>query len=628
MTKALAFSNLRAMNQSAIRPPRAALLALRLAAAIGFLGLAPCAPARADDPRPGIAMLGQPELPVDFDHLPYANPDAPKGGRLTIGAQGTFDSLNPFNIKAGSTAQGLAGNVFQTLMMRNLDEPFTLYGLIAKSIETTPDRSRVTLRLNPLARFSDGSPITSDDVRFTFELLKAKGRPQFRGAYGQVKALLTPDAHTVVYDLTGVGDRELPLILVLMPVLSKAHTDVEHFNDATLTPPVASGPYVVEKVEPGQRLTLRRDPNYWGKDLPVSRGLYNFDEIRVEYYRDANAMHEAFKAGLLDYREETNPTRWTNGYDFPAIHDGRVTKASLPLGGPKGMQGFAFNTRRAIFADPRVREALGYMFDFEWINANLFGGLYRRTRSFFDESDLGSTGKPADARERALLARWPGAARDDILEGRWAPPKSDGSGRDRDMARHAITLLAEAGYAVRDGVMTNKSTGQPLDFEIMVVDRGQERLAENFAASLERIGVKARVRLVDEVQYQRRRQKFDFDMMPGLWLASASPGNEQRTRWGSASATQEASFNLAGAHSPAIDGLIDAMLAATTPEDFKAAARALDRVLLSGFYIVPLFHAPDQWFAYSSKLAFPKTTARFATPLFGSTLDTWWRKQP
>ena len=326
-------------------------------------------------------------------------------------------------------------------MMRNLDEPFTLYGLIAQSIETTPDRSRVTLRLNPLARFSDGSPITSDDVRFTFELLKAKGRPQFRGAYGQVKALLTPDAHTVVYDLTGVGDRELPLILVLMPVLSKAHTDVEHFNDATLTPPVASGPYVVEKVEPGQRLTLRRDPTSWGKDLPVSRGLYNFDEIRVEYYRDANAMHEAFKAGLLDYREETNPTRWMNGYDFPAIHDGRVIKASLPLGGPKGMQGFAFNTRRAIFADPRVREALGYMFDFEWINANLFGGLYRRTRSFFDESDLGSTGKPADARERALLARWPGAARDDILEGRWAPPKSDGSGRDRDMARHAILAM-------------------------------------------------------------------------------------------------------------------------------------------------------------------------------------------
>ena len=344
------------MIQSAIRQLMAALHAPRLAVAVGCLGLALLGvAARADEPRPGIAMLGQPALPANFDHLPYANPDAPKGGRLTIGAQGTFDSLNPFNIKAGSTAQGLAGNVFQTLMMRNLDEPFTLYGLIAQSIETTPDRSRVTLRLNPLARFSDGSPITSDDVRFTFELLKAKGRPQFRGAYGQVKALLTPDAHTVVYDLTGVGDRELPLILVLMPVLSKAHTDVEHFNDATLTPPVASGPYVVEKVEPGQRLTLRRDPNYWGKDLPVSRGLYNFDEIRVEYYRDANAMHEAFKAGLLDYREETNPTRWMNGYDFPAIHDGRVIKASLPLGGPKGMQGFAFNTRRAIFADPCAR---------------------------------------------------------------------------------------------------------------------------------------------------------------------------------------------------------------------------------------------------------------------------------
>jgi peptide/nickel transport system substrate-binding protein len=268
------------------------------------------------------------------------------------------------------------------------------------------------------------------------------------------------------------------------------------------------------------------------------------------------------------------------------------------------------------------------MFDFEWINANLFGGLYHRTKSFFDESDLASTGRPADARERALLSRWPDAVRDDIMEGKWAPPVSDGSGRDRDMARHAITLLKQAGYEIRGTAMTRVADGERLSFEIMVGDRAQQRLAENFATSLGRIGVEARVRLVDEVQYQRRRQKFDFDMMPGLWLASASPGNEQRTRWGSASADQEASFNLAGARSPAIDALIDALLAAATPDDFNAAARALDRALLSGFYIVPLFHASDQWFAYSTKLAFPERAARFAAPLFGSTLDTWWRKDP
>ncbi len=577
---------------------------------------------------PGIAMLGEPALPPDFDHLPYADPSAKKGGRLTLGVQGAFDSLNPFNVNAGSTAQGLSGNVFQTLMARNQDEPFTLYGLIAQSIETNADRSRVVFHLDPRARFSDGAAITAADVRFTFDLLRAKGRPQNRVVYSLVKNIATPDPQTVAFDLTGVGDRELPLILALMPVLSKAHTDIEHFASSTLTPPVGSGPYVIEKVDPGRELTLRRNPDYWAKDLPISRGLFNFDEIRIEYYRDANAMYEAFKAGLLDYREETSPTRWLTGYDFPAVQDGRDKKLALPLGGPKGMAGFAFNTRREVFADARVREALGYMFDFEWINAKLFGGLYRRTKSFFDDSDLSSVGRAADAGERTLLAPFPGAVRADILAGTWRPPKSDGSGRDRAMARHAIALLKDAGYDIHDGVMTRERNGEPLAFEIMVADRAQERLAVNFAQSLQRIGIEARVRLVDEVQYQRRRQKFDFDMMPGSWFASASPGNEQRTRWGSASADQEASFNLAGARSPAIDAMIDALLAAKTPQAFTDAARALDRVLLSGFYIVPLFHAPDQWFAYSSKLAFPERTARYASPLFGATLETWWRKRP
>ncbi len=585
---------------------------------------------RADDagPRHGIAMLGSPEMPPDFDHLPYANPAAPKGGKLTIGAQGTFDSLNPFNVRAGSTAQGLEGAVYQRLMTRGLDEPFTLYGLVAQTIETNADRSRVTFHLDPRARFSDGAPVTSDDVRFAFDLLREKGRPQFRGPYSLVKSVDTPDPLTVSFDLTGANDRELPLILALMPVLSKARTDPAAFVNSTLDPPVATGPYLVDKVEPGQSLTLKRNPNYWAKDLPISRGLYNFDEIRIEYYRDANAMYESFKAGLLDYREETNPTRWLNGYDFPAIRDGRAAKAALPLGGPKGMQGFAFNTRREIFADVRVREALADMFDFEWINADLFGGLYRRDQSFFDESSLASTGKAADARERALLAKWPNAVRADILEGTWKPPVSDGSGRDRALARRAVALLKDAGYIVRNGAMTRATTGAPLDFEIMVGDRAQERLAEIYADSLRHIGVKARIHLVDEVQYQRRRQKFDFDMMPGLWLASASPGNEQLTRWGSRSASREGSFNLAGARDPAIDAMIAALLAAASREDFEAAARALDRVLLSGFYIVPLFHAGEQWTAWSTKLAFPERTARFASPLFPFTLDTWWRKRP
>ena len=592
------------------------------------LAAQPSGRAAAGEPAHGIAMHGAPALPQDFTHLPYANPDAPKRGRLVVGAQGAFDSLNPFNLKAGSTAQGLNGNIFQSLMARNLNEPFALYGQIARTIETNDDRSQVTFRLDPRARFSDGTQITAKDVRFTFDLLKTKGRPQYRSAFSLVRSLETPDDETVRYDLTGGDDLELPLILALMPVLSQKHTDVERFSETSLAIPVGSGPYVIAAMEPGQSLTLKRNPDYWAKDLPTSKGLYNFDEIRIEYFRDATALYEAFKAGLVDYRDETNPSRWRNGYDFPAIRDGRMKIERGALGLPKGLQGFAFNTRRAFFKDERVREALGYMFDFEWVNANLFGGLYTRTKSFFDDSELASAGRPASTRERELLARWPGAVRNDILEGAWAPPVHDGTGRDRETARKALGLLGQAGYVVRDGALRNKSTGAPFSFEIMVGDRSQERLAMNFAGSLARIGVEVRVRLVDEVQYQRRRQKFDFDMMIGTWVASASPGNEQRSRWGSASADQEASFNLAGARSPAIDGLIGEMLAARSHEDFTATVRAYDRVLLSGFYVVPLFHASEQWFAYSAKLAHPSQTPRYAPHLFGFTLDAWWRAAP
>ena len=411
-----------------------------------------------------------------------------------------------------------------------------------------------------------------------------------------------------------------------MPVLPKAHVDVERFQESTLELPIGSGPYVIAEVEAGQRLLLKRNPDYWAKDLPTSRGLYNFDEIVIEYYRDATALYEAFKAGLIDYREETNPSRWLNGYDFPAMRDGREARAAVHMGIPKGLQGFAFNTRRDLFKDVRVREALGLMFDFDWINTNLFGGLYTRTKSFFDDSELTSTGRAASAHEREMLSAWPGAVRGDILEGKWSPPKSDGSGRDRKLAARAVALLKDAGYGIRDGVMRQNGGNAPLTFEIMVGDRSQERLALNFAGSLARIGIEVRVRLVDDVQYQRRRQKFDFDMMIGNWVASASPGNEQRSRWGTASASQEASFNLAGASSPAIDGMIGHILAAQSHEDFVDAVRAYDRVLLSGFYVVPLFHSADQWFAWSTQLDRPATAARYAAPLFGATLDTWWRK--
>ena len=590
--------------------------ALGLAFAVGLAIAGGVSP-----PADAIAMHGDPALPPDFDHLPYVNPEAPKGGRLNLAYLGAFDSLNPYNVKALSTAQGLIGNVYQSLMARSADEPYTLYGLIAKSIETNAARDHVVFHLDPAARFSDGTPITSADVVFTFNLLKAKGRPQQRAAFSLVKAIDAPDDLTVAYDLSGADDRELPLTLGIMPVLSRAHTDAEHFEDQTLQIPVGSGPYRVAEVKPGERLVLERDPNYWAKDLPISRGLYNFDRIRIDYYRDATAMFEAFKAGLIDYRIEDDTTRWRNEYDFPAAKEGRVIKAAIESQLPKGVSGFAFNTRRPVFADRHVREALASMFDFEWINANLFGGAYKRSEGFFDDSDLSSIGRPASERERALLAPFPGTVRADVMEGQWRASVSDGSGRDRAIPKRALDEFITAGYALRDGRLLD-AHGAPLAFEILVKNRDEERLALAYARNLARIGVAANVRLVDEVQFQRRRTSFDFDMMIGSWIASPSPGNEQRGRWSSAAANAEGAYNISGVASPAVDAMIAAILAANTNEDFVAAVRALDRLLISGFYIVPLYYSPEQWIAYSAKLGRPDKT-----PLFGVELSTLWRRQ-
>lgn len=568
-------------------------------------------------------MHGQPALPDDFTYLPYADPKAPKGGRLVLGFQGTFDSLNPYNLKAGSTAQGLSDTVFQTLMARSRDEAFTLYGQIARTIETDPERNYAVFHLDPRAKFSDGVPITAADVRFSFDLLRDKGRPQQRAAYRLIKSVTTPDAETIRFDFPDLNDREMPLTLALMPVLPKHAVNPDTFDQASLAVPVGSGPYTIAAIDPGRRLVLKRDKDYWGKDLPVNRGRFNFDEIEIDYYRDANALFEAFRAGLVDFRTETSPVRWTTAYDFPSLRDQRVFRAALPIGGPKGMEGFVFNLRRGRFDDIRVREALGMMFDFEWINANLFDGLYTRTKSFFDDSELASTGRPASAAEQALLAPYPGAVRADILAGTWRPPQTDGSGHDRIWPKRALALLGEAGYRLAGETL--EKNGVPLRFEIMVETLAQEKLALAYAASLARIGVDAKVRAVDEVQYQRRRQTFDFDMMMGTWLASASPGNEQRGRWGSVSADQQGSYNLAGVKSPAVDAMITALLAARTRPDFVTAVRALDRVLLSGFYIVPLFHASQQWIAASAALGRPSALAAYGPPA-DATLETWWRK--
>lgn len=571
--------------------------------------------------RHGIAMHGEPALGPGFEHLPYANPQAPRGGRITLALQGTFDSLNPL-IVLGVAPDVVPRYVLQSLMMRSTDEPFTIYGLLARSVEMPEDRSFITFHLDPRARFSDGHPLTAEDVRFTFEMLKKHGKPFHRSSFGQVKAVEILDPHRIRFDLSGSNDRELPLLIGMMSVFPAHATNPDSFDKTTLAAPIGSGPYALTEVHPGERVVLTRRKDYWGEDLAITRGLYNFDEIRYDFYRDANSLFEAFKAGLYDFRIEGDPGQWALGYDIPAVRDGRVIRETMATRLPKGMNGFVFNTRKPLFADVRVREALSYLFDFDWVNRNLFFGQLTRSDSYFSGSDLASTGRPADERERALLASVRGTVREGILEGRWEPPAADGSGRDRDMARRALALLSEAGWILENDVLRKKDSGEPFAFEMLVNSRHQERLALNFSQSLSRIGIRARVRLVDDVQYWRRLARFDFDMVQWLWPASLSPGNEQRNRWGSTAAQRGGSHNHAGVASPAVDRLIDALLEAKGREDFVSAVRVLDRTLLSGFYVVPLFYLKDQWLAYSSDLRKPEKV-----PLMGTNIDTWWRQQ-
>jgi peptide/nickel transport system substrate-binding protein len=489
--------------------------------------------ADAAEARHGIAMHGEPALPEGFTHLPYVDPDAPKGGRLVQGVLGTFDSLNPFIVK-GIAPASIRGYVVESLMARGYDEPFTLYGLIARAVETDAQRSYVTFHLDPAARFSDGKPVTVEDVIFSWQLLRDKGRPNHRTYYAKVAKAEAVGERAVRFDLSSSEDRELPLILGLMPVLARHAVNPDTFEDTSFQPPLGTGPYVVGEVDPGKSVTLKRNPDYWGRDLAVNRGFWNFDEVRFDYYRETNSHLEAFKRGLYDLRNEHDPGRWQTAYDFPAVRDGRVLKEALPTGVPKVSTYFVFNTRRAIFSDIRVREALLLLFDFEWINHSYFFDLYRRTAGYFDGSELSSHGRPADAQERALLAPFPGAVRADVLEGTWSPPVSDGSGRDRATLKRALALFSAAGYELRGTELVERKSGRPFAFEILVTARDEERLALLFTQSLKRAGIAARVRMVDAVQYEGRRLGYDFDMIENRWDQSLSPGNEQAFYWGSA----------------------------------------------------------------------------------------------
>ncbi|WP_244597649.1 extracellular solute-binding protein [Roseitalea porphyridii] len=596
------------------------------AVAVSFAAL----PAPAE-PMHGIAMHGEPALPPDYTHFPYANPDAPKDGSVTYGVVGTFDSLNPFVLKSmRTTARGVwdpeFGNmIYEPLLQRSRDEPFTMYGLLAESVETDDARTWVEFTLNEEARWSDGEPVTPEDVIFTYEIFAEKGRPPYSSRMDRIESIEKTGERKVRFNLNEQANREFPLIIGLTPVLPRHAIDVDTFEDSTLEPPVGSGPYLVESVEPGTRITYRRNPDYWGAEVPAMRGFANYETITIEYFRDATARFEAFKKGVFDIYPESDPVKWETAYDFPAVENGEVLKSTFVSDRPDRFFGFFFNTRRDVFADGRVREALSMLFDFEWINANLFSDRFSRTGSYWQNSDeLSALGRPATERERALLAPFADAVSPDIMDGTYAPTVTDGSGRDRSVLREAVAKLAEAGYEIVDGRMMKD--GEQLSFEILLgtvvgaTTNEIERMALAYQRTAEAIGIAISLRGVDDAQFQKRRQTWDYDMVAGSLSASLSPGAEQIWRWGSQSVEPEGTFNFAGANDPAIDAMIEEMVNARDRDEFAAAVRALDRILISGHYAVPLYHLRESWVAHWNHIEYPDTD----TPLYGYQLPVWW----
>ncbi len=575
-------------------------------------------------PSHAIAMHGDPALPADFTHLPYSNPDAPKGGTINYAWPGTFDSINPFIVQ-GSGARGsldlvFGNNVFETLMMRSADEPFTLYPLLAKTVDTDDERSFAEFTLDERAKFSDGQPVTPEDVIFTFELLAEKGIPRYGVTANKVAKVEKVGERGVRFTFKH-PDRELPLILGLFPILPKHAVNAETFDKSTLRPIVGSGPYRLETVRAGDSLTFKRNPDYWAKDIPSKRGFDNYDTITLTYFRDENAMFEAFKKGLVDVFIDENSGRWASQYDFPAVQRGDIIKETVKTRLPSGMFGIVLNTRRPVFQDPKLRLALIDLFDFEWANRSLFSGAYTRTRSFFDNSELSSSGNPASEAEKALLAPFPDAVTPEIMANGWTPPVSDGSGLDRAFMRVGFEKLKQAGYLLKDGRLIAPD-GKAVAFEIMLKSNENQQIAVAYQQTLAKLGIAVTVRSVDAAQFLQRQINYDFDAMFFNYTASLSPGVEQLSRWGSPARDKPGTFNYAGAADPAVDAMIDALINARTRDDFIQAVRAYDRVLLSGAYVIPLYFKPEQWIARWKRIERPETP-----PLQGSQLPTWWHAQ-
>jgi microcin C transport system substrate-binding protein len=587
------------------------------AGAFALLGL--CAQVQAA-PQHALTLYDEPpKYPANFKHFDYVNPDAPKGGILRLPGLNGFDSFNPFIVKGNAAEQ--IGLVYDSLTYHSPDEPFTEYGLLAEKVEKGPDNSFVRFYLNPRARFHDGSPVTSEDVVFTYETLIKDGHPMYRHYYADVDKVVAEDKLRVRFDFKHKGNRELPLILGQLQILPKHWWASRDFTKGNLEPPLGSGPYRIAKFEANRSIQFERVKDWWGKDLPVSRGSYNFDVIRVDYYRDMSVALEAFKAGQFDFNLEYSAKDWATGYDSPALRAGLFVQQALPNNNPVGMQGYAFNLRRPMFQDRRVREAIALLFDFEWNNKQLFYGAYKRTHSYFQNSDMEGRGLP-DADELKLLEPLRGKIPDEVFTQEFNPPVSDGSGMIRDQSRRAYQLLTEAGYKVVNDRMVGPD-GKPLAFEFLNAQANLERVILPFKRNLAELGIDLQIRRVDVSQYINRMRDRDFDMTSVIWPQSSSPGNEQLEFWHSASADNPGSRNYLGLRDPAIDSLVEGLIRADSRQSLITHARALDRVLLWGHYVVPNYYVDTFRIAYWKRFGRPARSPKYADGML-----TWWQTSP
>ncbi len=569
-------------------------------------------------PQHALTLYGEkPKYPADFAHFDYANPDAPKGGVLRQAGFGSFDTLNPF-INKGVSADDI-GLVYDTLTTSSLDEPFTVYGLLAEKIEKGPNNEWVRFYLRPEARFHDGEPVEAEDVVFSFETLVSKGAPHYRGYYADVEKAVVEGPRRVRFDFKHAGNRELPLILGQLQILPKHWWADRDFTSGSMEIPLGSGPYRVEKVEAGRSVRYARVEDYWGKDLAVNRGFYNFDHVHFDYYRDNTVALQAFKAGHFDYWLETSAKNWATAYDIPAVKNGRIVKEEIENHNPQGMQGFIFNTRRARLQDIKVREALALLFDFEWTNRQLFNGAYTRTTSYFDNSELASSGLPSE-QELSVLEPLRGKVPDAVFDKAFELPQTKADGMIREQQRRAYELLTAAGWKIENDRMVD-ANGKPVKLEFLLVQADFERVLLPYKRNLAGLGIDLEIRRVDVSQYINRLRSRDYDMIVSGFAQSSSPGNEQREYWHSASADNPGSRNFIGLKDPAIDTLVEKLINADSRDELITRTRALDRTLLWGHYVIPNWHIKTWRVAYWNHLAHPSIT-----PDSDVGLMTWWHK--